>query len=56
MIQIGSTINHDGDTWRVIGIGATSDGKTFLHLASTTRFRKQRNGNCPIQICDWISL
>lgn len=51
------TINYDGDIWRVIGTGRTrDDGKTFCHLASTTRFRKQKNGDNPIQMCDWIEL
>lgn len=48
------TIQHDNDTWNIIGEGATRDGKTYCHLASTTRFRQQRNGKNPIQICDWI--
>lgn len=48
------TIQHDGDTWNVLGEGATCDGKTFCHLASTTRFRQQRNGKNPVQMCDWI--
>lgn len=51
------TIDHDGDTWRVLSKGVTrADGKTMLHLASTTRSRQQRNGSCPIQICDWVDL
>lgn len=45
-------IDHDGDTWRIVGIGTRRDGKAYCHLASTTR--KQRNGNNPIQIADWI--
>ena len=50
-------INYEGDIWRVIGKGVTrEDGKTYCHLASTTRFRHQRNGKCPIQMCDWIKL
>ena len=44
----------DGDVWRVIGVGAQRDGNTYCHLASTTRFRQQKNGNNPIQISDWI--
>jgi hypothetical protein len=26
-----------------------------MHLASTTRFRKQQNGMCPIQSCQWLA-
>jgi hypothetical protein len=48
------TIQHDGDTWNILGEGATRDGKTYCHLASTTQFRQQRNGKNPVQICDWI--
>lgn len=48
------TIQHDGDTWNILSEGATRDGKTYCHLASTTRFRQQRNGKNPVQICDWI--
>lgn len=53
-MDMAITINHDGDTWRVVGIGTRRDGKVYCHLASTTRSRKQRNGNNPIQIADWI--
>jgi hypothetical protein len=48
-------INHDGDTWRVLSEGAYRDGKFYCHLASTTRFRQQKNGQNPIQMCDWVS-
>lgn len=48
------TIKHEGDTWRILGKGAKRDGKTYCHLASTTRFRPQKNGPMPFQICDWI--
>lgn len=47
-------IEIDGDTWRVLGTGVDRDGKTFCHLASTTRFREQRNGPNPVQMCDWV--
>ncbi len=45
----------DGDKWRIVGVGATNDeGKTYLHLASITRFRQQRNGLVPVQKGDWM--
>lgn len=50
------TIEHDGDTWRVIGVGVERDGKVHVHLASTTRYREQRNGKNPVQIGDWIDV
>lgn len=50
-------IKYEGDVWNVLSKGTTrEDGKTYCHLASTTRFVKQRNGQRPIQICDWIAL
>ena len=56
MFEINQEIKIDGHTWRIIGIGIYSDKKqaTYLHLASTTIFRKQRNGDRPIQMCDWV--
>ena len=45
---------HMGDAWRVVGVGAQRDGTTFCHLASTTRFRQQKNGKNPMQIGDWV--
>ncbi len=49
------TIQYEGDTWRVLARGITrEDGATFCHLASTSRGRQQRNGWCPVQMCDWI--
>lgn len=47
-------IQFEGDTWRVIGMGAKRDGRTYCHLASTTRFREQRNGRVAIQMADWL--
>lgn len=48
------TIIHDRDSWRILGQGATRDGKTYCHLASTTQFRQQRNGLVPLQIGIWV--
>lgn len=48
------TISHDDDTWRIVGQGATRDGKTYCHLASTTQGRQQRNGWYPAQIGIWV--
>ena len=50
-------INHDGDTWEVIGMGVEKDGKVFCHLASTTRIQgHQKNGANPSQINDWVDV
>ena len=48
-------IKHDGDTWKVLSEGAYRDGMFYCHLASTTRFRQQKNGQNPIQIGVWVS-
>lgn len=49
-------ITIDGDTWRVVGVGATdADGFIYMHLASTTRFRDQKNGRSPVQAADWLA-
>jgi hypothetical protein len=47
-------IEHDGDTWKIVGVGTVRDGKTLVHLASTTRGRHQKNGFYPVQMMDWI--
>ena len=48
-------IKHEGDVWNLLSEGSTrEDGKTYCHLASTTRVVKQRNGSYPVQIADWI--
>jgi len=48
------TIEHEGDTWRILNTGAFRDGCVICHLASTTRYRKQRNGDNPIHMTDLI--
>ena len=48
------TIEYRGDVWRVLGVGANNGADSFVHLASTTQFRQQRNGLNPIQINDWL--
>lgn len=53
---IGKIITVDGDTFAIINVGFTVDGKIYLHLSSTTRFRQQRNGKCPVQAADWFDL
>lgn len=47
-------IKYEGDVWNVVGTGARANGKVYLHLSSTTRSRQQKNGNNPVQICDWV--
>lgn len=52
-----NTIQHDGDTWRILSTGAQrEDGKVFAHLASTTRGTQQKNGFVPFQINDYIDV
>ena len=45
-------VMHEGDSWRVVSMGAMRNGKTFCHLVSQTR----RNGDVPVQINDWLEL
>lgn len=52
--QYGDTVETDGDTWTVVNVGASRDGKTYLHLMSTTRFVHQKNGKRFAQIADWF--
>jgi hypothetical protein len=47
-------ITWSNDTWNIAGRGVERDGKIYLHLSSTTRV--QRDGKCPVQICDWVPL
>lgn len=47
-------VRKNGDVWRIVGIGVSKEDKTFCHLASTTRFVKQRNGSRSIQMQDWV--
>ena len=56
-------ISWDGDQWRVLSQGANRGdengddlGLVYVHLASTTRFRKQRSGSNPVQIGDWVPV
>ena len=49
-------ITLDGDEWVIVNVGFVDNdtGKVYCHLASTTRFRQQRNGKVPVQIGDWL--
>lgn len=42
-------IKIEGDTWRILSVGMQFDSTVMCHMASTTRFRDQRNGKSPIQ-------
>ena len=53
---LGKTISVCGDVWKIDGVGFTVDGKVYLALASTTRFRQQKNGKNPVGIADWFDL
>lgn len=50
----GLQIRHDNDTWKIVGEGVSHEGKVYLHLASLTRGRQQKNGLVPLQMADWI--
>ena len=50
----GKKIEVDGDVWTVVATGTQVAGNTYCHLASTTRFRTQKNGKTPVQIGEWV--
>ena len=53
--DVSQTIEWNGDTWWVIGVGRTNEGNfTFCLLASTTRSTGRRNGESPRQLGAWI--
>ena len=54
MFKINDVIRYENEDWRIVGIGAKEEYHTFLHLASTTRFRMQRNGPVPVQKAVWV--
>jgi len=53
---LGKTISIQNDVWKIDGVGFTVDGKVYLALASTTRFRQQKNGKNPVGIADWFPI
>lgn len=46
----------DQDRMKIVAVGGScpEDGTIYLHMASTTRFRKQKNGDYPVQYCGWF--
>lgn len=48
-------VTIDGEEWTVLSTGHTENGSTFVHLASTTRTHRQRNGTRPVQVCGWFN-
>lgn len=58
VLKMDMKIRREGDQWRIIGLGRSDHpdhpNMVFCHLASTTRFRQQKNGATPIQICTWV--
>ncbi len=53
MPNIGDEVSANGDR-RVLAAGTTSDGATYVHLASLTRSVRQKNGARPVQACGWL--
>lgn len=55
-LKIDQTIEFDGDTWTIVGLGAArEDGARIVHAASQTRFLPQRNGKNPVQATGWFT-
>jgi hypothetical protein len=54
LLKYEMKVTYKNDTWRILGLGVSDKGKTYCHLASTTQFIKQHNGERPKQVCVWI--
>jgi len=55
--MVDKIFNYNGDQYRVISVGRTKeDGMVYLHLASTTKGRMQKNGFHPIQLCGFFTI
>ena len=54
MLSDYKEVQLDGDILRVLSVGAERNGKTYCHLASTTRGFQQPNGLNPLQMVDWV--
>lgn len=53
---IDKIVSVDADIWKVLNVGNVDDDRIYLHLASTTRFNKQRNGMVAVQMADWFDI
>lgn len=54
-IENGQTVAANGEAWRVVGVGASEAGATYVHLASETRGTTQKSGKfSPVQCCGWL--
>ena len=56
MGKLGKVIELDNDTWEVIGVGVEAEGKIYVHLASKTRGKQNKNGFYPAQRCCFVDL
>lgn len=54
LLKLDMTIRKYGDAWKIYSMGISKDGNTWCHIGSKTQFRKQKNGNNPIQKQLWI--
>lgn len=51
----GDIIRLHDDEWRVLAVGTYHEKRGhFLHMASTTRTRRQRNGVVPVQVAMFV--
>lgn len=53
-LKHGDMVNVDGREWRVLAVGATENGATYVHLASSTGGVRQKNGVRSVQMCGWL--
>lgn len=49
-------LNSSTEPAKIINVGnyCPEEDTIYLHLASTTQFRQQRNGKNPVQYCGWF--
>jgi hypothetical protein len=51
---IDKKVSYENDIYKIIGVGGELDGQTYVHLASTTKGRQQKNGFYPNQLCGYV--
>lgn len=53
LLQHGDLVTIDGDTWKIVGIGAKANERVYLHVAHTSRGTQGKAGFIPVQSCGW---
>lgn len=54
---IKTTVEHEGDTWKITDVLRVSEGHAFCVLTSTTRKRETLRGAVKkVSITDWLPI